>query len=105
MVNKLSAPATRAALAIINSTVNPAMRHEAVNVTAPHLARIIEEQTSITELLKAAKTLIEKADGVISAVEGVTDQFEPEVAALSRATSDAEKVLKHITEAQHGKGR
>jgi hypothetical protein len=105
MVDKPSAPAIRAALAIINSTVNPAMRHDAVNVTAPHLARIIEEQTSIAELLKATKTVIEKSDGVISAIDGATDQFEPEVAALTKATSDAEKILNKITEAQHGKGR
>jgi len=105
MPNKPSAPATRAALAIINSTVNPAMRHEAANVTAPHLARIIEEQTSMAELLQATKTLIEKSDGIISAIDGATDQFEPEVAALSKATSDAEKVLKSIMEAEHGKGR
>ena len=104
-MSKPSAPATRAALAIINSTVNPAMRHEAANVTAPHLARIIEEQTSMAELLQATKTLIEKSDGIISAIDGATDQFEPEVAALTKATSDAEKVLKSIMEAQHGKGR
>ena len=105
MANKPSAPATRAALAIVNSTVNPAMRHEAANVTAPHLARIIEEQTSMAELLQVTKTLIEKSDGIISAIDGATDQFEPEVAALTKATSDAEKVLKSIMEAQHGKGR
>jgi len=104
-MSKPSAPATRAALAIINSTVNPAMRHDAVNVTAPHLARIIEEQTSIAELLQATMTLIEKSDGIISAIDGATDQFEPEVAALIKATSDAEKVLKSIMEVQHGKGR
>ena len=98
-----SAPAMRAAVTIINSTVNPAMRHEAVNVTASHLARIIEEQTSISELLRTTKTLIEKSDGVISAIEGVTDQFEAEVAALTKATSDAEKIINKVMEAQHEK--
>jgi hypothetical protein len=105
MANKPSAPAMRAAVAIINSTVNPAQRHEAVNVTAPHLARIIEEQTSIGDLPRVTKTLMEKADGVISAIDGATGQFEPEVAALSSATSAAEKTLKAITEAQHGRSR
>jgi hypothetical protein len=105
MVSKPSAPAMRAAVAIINSTVNPALRHDAVNVSAPHLALIIEEQTSIADLLKATETLIEKSDGIISAIDGATDQFEPEVAALTKATSDAEKVLKGIMEAGHGKGR
>jgi hypothetical protein len=92
----------RAAVAIIDSTVNPAQRHEAVNVTAPRLARIIEEQTSIAELLRATKTLIEKSDGIISAIDGTTGQVEPEASALCTATSAAEKVVRHIMEAQHG---
>jgi hypothetical protein len=50
-------------------------------------------------------TLMEKADGMISAIDGTTGQFEPEVAALSTATSAAEKTLKAITEAQHGQAR
>jgi hypothetical protein len=105
MVNKPSAPAMRAAVAIINSTVNPAARHDAINVTAPHLARIIEEQTFIADLLKATRTLIERSDGVISAIDLGAGNVEPEVAALTRATSDAEKLLKHIMEVQHGKSR
>jgi hypothetical protein len=35
-----------------------------------------------------------KADDLIAAIEGTTDQFEPEVAALSKATSAAEKVAR-----------
>jgi hypothetical protein len=105
MHKKPSPAAMRAAVAILNSTVTPAMRHEAVNVTAPHLARIIEEQTSIGDLLRATKTLMEKADDIISAIDGTTGQFEPEVAALSTATSAAEKVLNEIKEAKHGKSR
>jgi hypothetical protein len=49
-------------------------------------------------------TLMEKADGMISAIDGTTGQFEPEVAALSTASA-AEKTLKAITEAQHGQAR
>ena len=105
MADKPSAPAIRAALAIINSTVNPAMRHDAANVTAPHLARIIEEQTSIAELLQVTKTLIENSDGIIAAIDGATDQFAPEVASLTRASTAAERILNNIMEVQHGKGR
>lgn len=45
-------------------------------------------------LRRALRKLILAADGVESAVAGVTDQFEPEVAKMSRAASAAEKVLK-----------
>ena len=38
-------------------------------------------------LLKALETLIAKADDLEAAIAGVTDQFEPEVAALSAAVS------------------
>ncbi|MBV9506230.1 MAG: hypothetical protein JO323_14615 [Acidobacteriia bacterium] len=41
----------------------------------------------------ALKKLIAKADEVISAVDGASDQFELEVAALSQATSEAERLL------------
>jgi C4-type Zn-finger protein len=44
-------------------------------------------------LMETFQTLIEAADGLISAIEGVTDQFEPEVAALCEAVSAAEKAL------------
>jgi hypothetical protein len=95
----------RAAGAIINSTVNPAQRHDAINVTAPRLAEIIERETSLSTLMETTKTLMEKADGVISAIDLGTGNFEPEVAALSRATTEAEIILKAITEVRHGKTR
>jgi hypothetical protein len=47
-------------------------------------------------MLAALQTLIERADGVISAIDGATDQFEPEVAGLSAAASAAEKVIDRI---------
>ena len=47
---------------------------------------------SAKELLEALETLMEKADDLISAIDGTTGQFEAEVAALSAATSAAEKV-------------
>jgi hypothetical protein len=103
MTTKPSTPATRAALAIINSTVNPALRHDASNVTAPRLAEVIERETSISALLQATRTMVEKAGGLISAIG--TDQFAPEVASLTRATTAAERILNNIMEAQHGKGR
>jgi hypothetical protein len=42
---------------------------------------------------KAIKTLIDRADDLIAAIEGTTDQFEPEVAALQAAVTKAEQVL------------
>lgn len=48
----------------------------------------------VHNLLDFLKTLVTKADDLIAAIEGTTDQFEPEVAALSDAASSAEKVLK-----------
>jgi hypothetical protein len=47
------AVAIKAALAIVNSTVNPAHRHEAGNVTGRHLAEIIERETNVTGLIEA----------------------------------------------------
>lgn len=41
----------------------------------------------------ALKALIEKADDLIAAIEGITDQFEREVSALREAASGAEKAL------------
>ena len=43
-------------------------------------------------LLESVETLIERADDLISAIDGTTGQFEAEVAALSEAVSAAEKV-------------
>lgn len=45
--------ARKAAIAIINSTVNPALRHEATNCNAANLAAIIERETAVSELLEA----------------------------------------------------
>ena len=42
------------------------------------------------------RRLIEKADNLISAIDGATDQFEHEVAELSAAVSAAEKVIDRI---------
>ncbi len=58
MINMSTTPspaAVRAALAIINSTVNPALRHDAVNVNAPHLAQIIERETRLSLLIDALR--------------------------------------------------
>jgi hypothetical protein len=44
----------------------------------------------------ALQALIERADDLISAIDGATGQFEPEVAGLSAATSAAEKVIDGI---------
>jgi hypothetical protein len=43
----------------------------------------------------ALQKLIAKADDIIAAIDGTTGQFEPEVAALGSATSEAERLLKH----------
>jgi hypothetical protein len=42
---------------------------------------------------KALKALIEKADDLVAAVEGVTDQFEDEVSALRDAANAAAKAM------------
>ena len=42
---------------------------------------------------KALKTLIDRADDLIAAIEGTTDQFELEVRQLQEAVSNAEQVL------------
>lgn len=51
-----------------------------------------EEETK-PDLFAALRALIEKADDLMAAIEGATDQFEPEVSALSTASSAAEKAL------------
>jgi hypothetical protein len=62
----------------------------------------LEDETP-PDVLKTLKTLIEKADDLIAAidlssvalakVDGTTGQFEAEVSALSEATSAAEKAM------------
>lgn len=47
--------AMKAALAIINSAVNPALLHDAVNVNAKNLADIIERETSVSVMLEALR--------------------------------------------------
>jgi hypothetical protein len=46
-------------------------------------------------LRRALKALIARADDLISAIDGATDQFEQEVSVLSDAASSAEKILKN----------
>ena len=69
MTNSKSRPgplSVKAALAIINSTVNPALRHEASNVTAHHLAEIIERGTNVTALLAALEHVYSLVDPGVS---------------------------------------
>ena len=47
------------------------------------------------ELAKNLQALIAKADGVISAADSGSNDFETEIAALSDAASAAEKTLEH----------
>ena len=60
---KLKSPpgalSTKAALAIINSAANPAVRHETTNVTAQLLAEIIERETNVTALLHALNCYVD----------------------------------------------
>jgi hypothetical protein len=46
------------------------------------------------KLRKALRELIKASDGLTSAIECATDQFDPEKGRLMDATSAAEKVLK-----------
>lgn len=46
------------------------------------------------QLLAVLQTFIARADDLIAAIEGVTDQFETEVAALSAAATQAEAAVK-----------
>lgn len=46
----------------------------------------------------ALQKLIGRADDIIDAIDGITDQFEPETAALSNAASEAEKLLEEAGE-------
>ena len=45
------------------------------------------------ELLEHLQMLIAKADDLIAAIDGATDQFENEISALSEAASAGEKVI------------
>lgn len=83
----------------IDSTLRLARMHFDVEHGNPD-EEADEEQASATEgsgetpaVFGAMRILIEKADGLIAAIEGVTDQFEREVSALSDAASAAEKAL------------
>ena len=51
----------------------------------------------VYDLLICLKTLVTKANGLIAAIDGTTDQFEPEVAALSDAASSTEKAFRPKT--------
>lgn len=53
----------------------------------------LEDETP-PDVLKTLKTLIQKADDLIAAIDGTTGQFEAEVSALSEATSAAEKAMR-----------
>lgn len=53
----------------------------------------LEDETP-PDMFKALKALIDKADGLIAAIDGTTGQFEAEVSALSEATSAAEKAMR-----------
>lgn len=53
-----------------------------------------KRRASPRELRKAIRELITASDDLTSAIEGATDQFDPEKGRLMDATSAAEKVLK-----------
>jgi hypothetical protein len=53
----------------------------------------LEDETP-PDIWQVLKALIEKADGLTAAIEGVTDQFEEQVSALTDAANAAEKALK-----------
>jgi hypothetical protein len=52
----------------------------------------LEDETP-PDVLEALKALVEKADGLIDAIFGVTDQFGHEVSALRDAAGAAEKAM------------
>ncbi|MGH6810794.1 MAG: hypothetical protein ACREDM_00115 [Methylocella sp.] len=52
----------------------------------------LEDETP-PDVFKALKALIQKADDLIAAIYGVTDQFGHEVSALTDAASAAEKAM------------
>jgi hypothetical protein len=58
------------------------------------LTRLIDFPTSDGPLYQAITNLISDTNDLIAAIEGTTDQFEPEVARLKEAVTRAEKVLK-----------
>jgi uncharacterized protein DUF6900 len=53
-----------------------------------------KRSNSPRELRKAIRELIAASDDLTSAIEGATDQFDPQKGALMDATSAAEKALK-----------
>jgi hypothetical protein len=56
--------------------------------------RFVDSLRSENALMRSVlQKLIAKADDIIAAIDGTTNQFEPETAALSAATSEAERVL------------
>jgi hypothetical protein len=64
------------------------------------LETIKYERRSNVLIRIALQRLISKADDIISAIDGTTDQFEPETAALSSATSEAQRLL---SESENGR--
>ncbi len=69
-------------------------------VTRPIPSETIEYERYVDGLRKhnalmrvALQKLIAKADDIIAAIDGTTDQFEAETAALSAAVSEAERLL------------
>jgi hypothetical protein len=51
------------------------------------------EDETLPDVFKALKALIEQADILIAAIDGVTDEFAEEVSALTIAASKAEKAM------------
>ena len=55
---------------------------------------IVKACNSYDALVEALRTLIDASNVITSAIEGSTDQFDPEKSALIDVTSAAEKILK-----------
>jgi hypothetical protein len=61
---------------------------------AEALVKAYKAGQSSTPRGRRIRSLIDRADDLIAAIEGTTDQFEPEVARLQAAVTKAEQVRK-----------
>jgi hypothetical protein len=93
-----SSIAMRAALAIINSTVNPALRHDASNVTAPRLAEVIERETQVSTLVHELGRTADYLEWVLQ--HNITQDAQREE--CQYYIDDARKAMAKATGGAHG---
>lgn len=67
--------------------------HDALN-RAFSAGKLAAQTADITPYTRCIRKIVDRADDLIRAIEGATDQFEPEARRLQQAITEAAKLLK-----------